>query len=58
MTLCAGNSRCVQSVETNFEPCFDEAYKLGGRRQASHLESDQFIACMNNRGTTYFRVKK
>jgi hypothetical protein len=58
VTLCAGDSRCVQSVETNFEPCFDHAYKMGGRRQASHLQSDEFIACMNNRGASYFKVSK
>jgi hypothetical protein len=58
VSLCAGDSRCVQSVETNFEACFDQAYKLGGRRTPSHLESDEFVACMNNRGATYFRVKK
>jgi len=56
--VCAGDSRCVQSVETNFEACFDQAYKMGGRRTASHLASDEFIVCMNNRGATYFRVKK
>ena len=58
VSLCAGDRRCVQSVETNFEACFDQAYKLGGRHTASHLESDEFIACMNSRGATYFRVKK
>jgi len=58
VTLCAGDSRCVQSVETSFEACFDQAYKVGGRRTASHLESDEFIVCMNNRAATYFRVKK
>jgi len=58
VSLCAGDSRCVRSVETNFEACFDQAYKMGGRRTASHLESDEFVACMNNRGATYFRVKK
>jgi hypothetical protein len=58
VSLCAGDSRCVQSVETNFEACFDQAYKMGGRRTASHLASDEFIVCMNNRGATYFRVKK
>jgi hypothetical protein len=58
VSLCAGDSRCVQSVETNFEPCFDQAYKMGGRRQASHLQSDEFIACMNNRGASYFKVSK
>jgi len=58
VSLCAGDSRCVQSVETNFEACFEQAYKLGGRRTSSHLESDEFVACMNNRGATFFRVKK
>jgi len=58
VSLCADNAQCVQSVDTNFEACFDSAYKLGGRHQASHIASDEFIACMNNRGTTYFRVKK
>jgi hypothetical protein len=58
VSLCAGDSRCVQSVDTNFDACFDQAYKLGGRRTASHLESDEFIACMNNRGAAYFKVRK
>ena len=58
VSLCAGDNRCVKSVETNFEPCFDQAYKMGGRRQASHLQSDEFIACMNNRGASYFKVSK
>ncbi len=58
VSLCAGDSRCVQSVETNFQACFDQAYKVGGRHTASRLESDEFVACMNNRGATYFKVKK
>jgi len=58
VSLCAGDRGCVQSVETSFEACFDQAYKMGGRRTAAHLESDEFVACMNHRGANYFRVKK
>jgi hypothetical protein len=57
--LCEGDTRCVQSVQAHFESCFDAAYKLGGRRQASHLETNELVQCLNSRaGRSYFASAK
>jgi hypothetical protein len=57
--LCKGDSRCLQSVETNFEACFEQSYKMGGRRKAAQLDTDQFTSCLNSRsGRAYFSASK
>ena len=56
VSVCADDARCVKGVEENFEACFESAYKLGGRRQASHLESDQLVSCLNSRSGQPFFV--
>jgi hypothetical protein len=59
VSLCADDARCVKSVQDNFDACFESAYKLGGRRQAAHLESDQLVGCLNSRsGQSYFMARK
>ena len=58
-SLCAADAACVKSVESNFEACFDSAYKLGGRHSAAHLETDALVACLNSRsGQPYFAARK
>jgi hypothetical protein len=57
--LCAGDERCLGSVETHFEGCFESSYKLGGRRQSAHLDADGFVSCMNSRaGKPYFSARE
>ena len=57
--LCEADKRCVQSVEAHFEACFDAAYKLGGKRKASHLEAGEMVQCLNSRsGHSYFASAK
>ena len=59
VSICADDARCVKSVEDNFEACFESAYKLGGRRQAAYLESDQLVSCLNSRsGQPFFAARK
>lgn len=59
VSLCESDSRCVKSVEDNFQACFDSAYKLGGRRQGARLETDQLVSCLNQRsGQPYFAAQK
>jgi hypothetical protein len=59
VSLCADDARCVKSVETHVQACFDSAYKLGGRRRSAHLESDQLVSCLNSRsGQPYFAAQK
>jgi hypothetical protein len=49
----------VQSVEAHFETCFDASYRLGGRRQGSHLETGELVRCLNSRaGHSYFASAK
>jgi hypothetical protein len=57
--LCEGDTRCLQSVEAHFETCFDAAYKMGGRRKASHLEAGELVQCMNREsGRSWFAASK
>ena len=59
VALCESDARCVQSVDAHFESCFESAYKLGGRRKASHLETNQLVECLNSRaGQSYFASAK
>lgn len=59
VALCESDARCVQSVEAHFESCFEAAYKLGGRRKSSHLESGELVRCLNSRaGESYFASAK
>jgi hypothetical protein len=55
--LCEGESGCLSAVEHHFDSCFEQAYKMGGRRQASHLESGELVQCLNNKGSkSYFAL--
>jgi hypothetical protein len=57
--LCEQDSACVAAVDRSFDACFEQAYKMGGRRQSSRLESDQLVKCVNDRaGQAYFAVSK
>lgn len=57
--LCAGDASCGRAVEQHFESCFDASYKLGGRRQSSHLEAEQLVSCINSRsGKEHFTFDK
>jgi hypothetical protein len=59
VALCEGDAKCTQSVEAHFDACFDSAYKLGGRRRSSHVESGQLVECLNSRaGRPYFASAK
>ena len=56
--LCEGDTRCTQSVEANFESCFDSSYKMK-RRGGSTLETDQLVRCLNTAsGKSYFASSK
>lgn len=53
--LCGGDAACEQAVGTHFEACFEQAYKMGGRRRDSRLEGGQLVQCVNSRaGKPYF----
>ncbi len=53
--LCEADARCEKAVATHFDTCFEESFKMGGRRQASRLEADKLVSCLNRRsGTPYF----
>lgn len=59
VALCESDTRCVQSVDAHFESCFEAAYRLGGRRQSSHLETGALVQCLNSRaGQSYFASAK
>ena len=59
VSMCEGEAKCVQSVEAHFDTCFDANYRLGGRRQASHLETKELVQCLNSRaGHSYFASAK
>jgi hypothetical protein len=55
--LCHGESGCLSAVEHHFDTCFEQAYKMGGRRQASQLQSGELVQCLNSRGRkSYFAL--
>jgi hypothetical protein len=49
MALCEGDAGCQTAVGTHFDGCFESAYKMGGRRSSSRLESEQLVLCINSR---------
>lgn len=57
--ICEQDSACVTAVDRHLEACFEQAYKMGGRRRSSRLESEQLVQCINTRsGEPYFSVSK
>ena len=55
--LCQGDSACLASVDQHFDFCFERAYKMGGRHQASSLEPSELVQCLNGRSRkSYFAV--
>jgi hypothetical protein len=55
--LCEGDAQCQTAVQTNYDPCFEAAYKLGDRRDASKFDSKAVVTCVNRRsGEEYFTV--
>lgn len=53
--LCAGDAACEGAVNTHFAGCFEQAYKMGGRRQSSRLEVSSLVECINTQaGKAYF----
>jgi hypothetical protein len=59
MTVCESDAGCRSAVESHFEACFESAYKMGGRRSSSRLESEQLVSCINSRaGKAYFQFQQ
>jgi hypothetical protein len=55
VVLCEGDAQCTKAVETHFAACFDQSYKMGGRRQSSRLDGAELAGCINTRaGRKYF----
>jgi hypothetical protein len=56
--VCDGETACVDAVNQNFDACFEQAYKMGGRRRSSRLDSKQLASCLNDKaGQPYFEVE-
>jgi hypothetical protein len=59
VALCETDAECVADVDKHYDACFDTSYKMGGRRQASKLDVDALVRCVNTRsGVPYFAVNK
>jgi hypothetical protein len=57
--LCEGDSACQAAVETHYDACFESAYKMGGRHQASQLDLKVLVKCVNSRaGESFFTVEE
>jgi hypothetical protein len=57
--LCSGDAQCQTAVQTNYDPCFETAYKLSERRDASKFDANTLVACVNRRsGEEYFTVNE
>ena len=56
--MCSGDAQCQTAVQTNYDPCFEAAYKLGDRRDASRFDSNALVTCVNRRaGEEYFTLE-
>jgi hypothetical protein len=55
---CQGDAGCMASLSEHFESCFDEHYRLGGRRRrAKGLNEPAMLTCINSRsGKAHFAV--
>ena len=53
LSMCAGDTPCIEAVEKYAASCFDENYRMGRRRQG--VKMDEFVACVNrSSGTDFF----
>ena len=57
--LCSGDAQCQAAVRANYDSCFESSYKMGGRHDASKLDSNALVACVNKKsGEEYFAVEE
>lgn len=57
--LCAGEDACLAAVRRHYEACFERTFRMVGRGQASHVDVDALVACINERaGERYFKVER
>ncbi|QSQ19506.1 hypothetical protein JY651_29830 [Pyxidicoccus parkwayensis] len=57
--ICEKDAECLGSVEQHFESCFEQHYKLGGRRRAGGLDQSAMVSCINGRaGKPLFSVSE
>ena len=55
--LCSGDAQCQTAVQTHYDACFDSAYRVVGRHEASKLDANALVACVNRKsGEEYFGV--
>ena len=59
LNLCHQDSDCIEVIGAYYETCFDKTYSLGGRRRSGSLNSEKFIACLNEEsGSEFFAYKE
>jgi hypothetical protein len=57
--LCADDAGCLAAVRQHYDACFDSTFSMSGRRQASHLDVDSLVKCVNEKaGKPYFKVDR
>ena len=55
--ICDKNAECLGSVQQHFDTCFEQHYKLGGRRRAGGLDGSAMVTCINSKaGKALFSV--
>jgi hypothetical protein len=55
--ICEKDADCLSSVDQHFESCFEQHYKLGGRRRAGGLDGSAMVSCINGKaGKELFSV--
>ncbi|HEX6241844.1 MAG TPA: hypothetical protein VFZ61_13140 [Polyangiales bacterium] len=48
MQLCEADENCKAVVAKHFDNCHEQAYRMGGRRNAGGLDTDAFTRCINH----------
>ncbi len=58
LSICAGDSTCIEVVDTYFERCFNTYYSMGSRYSSASLDTEGLANCVNKYGQAeYFAVE-
>ena len=53
--VCDKEDACIKAVEEHYSACFDDSYKMGGRREGSSIDGAKLANCINTKaGDNFF----
>lgn len=54
--VCEQEEACIKAVENHYSNCFEDSYKMGGRREGGSLDVAQLANCINTQAGEDFFV--